>query len=286
MSIDTIEQSANRLCTQCGYDLRGLSDGGDCPECGMSIAMQGDHLSMSPPDWLGRMRVASLVRVGAVAASYVISVDRVMLQPPGAGRSYLLPWWAAYSVIAAFELFALFLLTSREPRALRGSGQIDARLWVRIGAAIEMLGRVVIVVVLQFVLVGRSTYVGLLFVLGGVVFGGFGLSALIALFVVMRQFARRGQSFALATYTMCAMVFGIVCTSLYLLEYLIIALNELASASLYDMYEFVEIGARGTWLVFGVMDVILMLLFYRLFSRSLRERERWEGETLPESGES
>jgi hypothetical protein len=44
-------------CITCGYDLRGLSVYGYCPECGTDVrrSLQGDQLSAAEPAWLRRI---------------------------------------------------------------------------------------------------------------------------------------------------------------------------------------------------------------------------------------
>jgi len=65
------------LCVSCGYNLRGLSADGDCPECGAAIrgSLRGNLLPFSHPRYIGRLaRGASLAYCGylLIAASIVL----------------------------------------------------------------------------------------------------------------------------------------------------------------------------------------------------------------------
>src|SRR3954471_9644603 len=44
-------------CRRCGYNLRGLTYGGRCPECNVPVAMsaQSDALRYGDPRWLRRL---------------------------------------------------------------------------------------------------------------------------------------------------------------------------------------------------------------------------------------
>ncbi|HLL89657.1 MAG TPA: hypothetical protein VK324_10155 [Tepidisphaeraceae bacterium] len=57
-------------CAGCGYDLRGLSPGGHCPECGGPVAraLAFDTLHHADPRWLRRLIAAGWWGAGGVAA--------------------------------------------------------------------------------------------------------------------------------------------------------------------------------------------------------------------------
>ena len=54
MDEKTVEPGDDLLCIACGYDLRELSRGGDCPECGLAIfrSEDSDKLARADPKWL------------------------------------------------------------------------------------------------------------------------------------------------------------------------------------------------------------------------------------------
>jgi hypothetical protein len=70
-------------CVDCGYDLRGLDAGGECPECGTPVArsLTGDLLADAAPGWLrtiarGQRLVSrgTVVFVGAVVFGIISSL--------------------------------------------------------------------------------------------------------------------------------------------------------------------------------------------------------------------
>ncbi|MBX3379907.1 MAG: hypothetical protein KF805_07415 [Phycisphaeraceae bacterium] len=70
-----IDSSA--LCLRCGYELRGLSPSGLCPECGFSIAesLEKRRLGLSSPAYLASLRLGALLAIIAltiyIAAGFV-----------------------------------------------------------------------------------------------------------------------------------------------------------------------------------------------------------------------
>lgn len=70
--------AANPRCIECGYDLRGLTAEGACPECGKQIGLslrwhelsrsgKGPPLSMAAPAWVRSLGTACLLFVAAAA---------------------------------------------------------------------------------------------------------------------------------------------------------------------------------------------------------------------------
>lgn len=63
------EVTDDRCCAGCGYNLRGLSTSGECPECGAPIwpAFTERAILMASPEWLGRLRSGTAL-IGAAGA--------------------------------------------------------------------------------------------------------------------------------------------------------------------------------------------------------------------------
>ncbi len=115
---------ANTPCVSCGYNLRGLSVEGTCPECGASVAcsIRGDLLRFSHPRWVGRLGTgaallfyANLLAIAAVIVDAVIS-GVVQLQQSSLAWVYD----AVFAVLGLTLISMLFagvwVLASPDPR--------------------------------------------------------------------------------------------------------------------------------------------------------------------------
>ncbi|MEL6330323.1 MAG: hypothetical protein AAFR38_11735 [Planctomycetota bacterium] len=77
---------ADRACVRCGYNLRGLSIGGVCPECGTPIASKrersrlGDSLT-DAPRWYLKLLILGLVLLNLPLAGLVLSVAAIFGGP-------------------------------------------------------------------------------------------------------------------------------------------------------------------------------------------------------------
>lgn len=115
-------------CTRCGYNLRGLSPEGVCPECASPVgrSIQGDFLRFSSPDWVEGLASGmnwivagiliailgacvesqaarataqvNLVEVVILALGIVSVVGFWMVTAPDPAREQDEPWWAARSL--------------------------------------------------------------------------------------------------------------------------------------------------------------------------------------------
>lgn len=131
--------SSEITCHSCGYNLRGLSPDGVCPECGTAIrqSLLGDFLYFSDPVWLRRIvRGMDILHIGlagffAVACGMLVLLARDNVQlSAAAGTS---------CAILAFPLIGLWRATLPESSdradAIRFSWRFFVRLAILINAS-------------------------------------------------------------------------------------------------------------------------------------------------------
>lgn len=126
-------------CRKCGYNLRGLSSQGHCPECGTptSLTVAGDRLRFSDPEWLEKLArgcrfivwgIVITFALGCVAAAGVIFGLRVLAAASGTG----LPGIVGV-VVGLISVYGAWLLTTPEPARVGADNTITARKLVRVG---------------------------------------------------------------------------------------------------------------------------------------------------------
>lgn len=61
-------------CRKCGYNLRGLSPDGRCPECGVAVgrSLQGDYLRFAEPQWVRTLASGMRWIVAAIAIGIIV----------------------------------------------------------------------------------------------------------------------------------------------------------------------------------------------------------------------
>ncbi len=64
------------LCVHCGYNLRGLTSDGRCPECGGAIvdSMRGELLRFADIEWLTRLRLGAALKLWAIGLAILLSI--------------------------------------------------------------------------------------------------------------------------------------------------------------------------------------------------------------------
>ncbi len=120
-------------CRDCGYNLRGLSTDGRCPECSLSVAEsnRGDAIEHANPAWLSVLyRGALWARIGWFASAVVVIPQGIALcagWPPG--RVFLM----SPAVVCLFLAPAVLCLTTANPGELSESPSESARRVARAG---------------------------------------------------------------------------------------------------------------------------------------------------------
>jgi hypothetical protein len=92
-------------CVRCGYNLRGLSPDGACPECGAPIdqSLRGDLLEFSSPEYLASLHRGVVVVLAAIIAQILLGFAIFGVTVAGAGASVT----ALFSLAATAAAIAL-----------------------------------------------------------------------------------------------------------------------------------------------------------------------------------
>jgi hypothetical protein len=105
-------------CFRCGYDLRGLAPGGNCPECGLPVdrsSVEGDELWHAPPAWLAKLSWGARLLLLAPILGYVYGAHLSRYVTfPRVGSHYLAP--AAFSLLFAA---GAWLITAPQPHVFQ-----------------------------------------------------------------------------------------------------------------------------------------------------------------------
>lgn len=132
----------DKLCVDCGYNLRGLSTDGRCPECGADVeaSLRGHELQAASLPWLREicqgfalMKRAVLIALCALLFAIAVELIFAYVKPnaPLIYKSADILFGVVVIAMGLLALFGFFLATKVEPRvAARGEG-ISARRWAR-----------------------------------------------------------------------------------------------------------------------------------------------------------
>ncbi len=190
-------------CTQCGYNLRGLTLGKLCPECGTPIerSIHGNLLKYADPDWVNKLRLGTLLMLWNLLIVILLNIAVGILTVTGAAQAGA----NMLSLIVGFlELWAVFLLTTPEPAIAFGEDPITLRKLVRTCAVIDLVGQ----------MLGEAVPTGgsqaWAFIAAGVIIL-VGIVALFGQFIFLRRFAERIPDTRLAKTTTTVM-WGLVVT--------------------------------------------------------------------------
>lgn len=111
-------------CVQCGYNLRGLSGRGICPECGKPVlqSLAGELLKHSPIDWLRLVKKGLMLLLISIFLSMAATIN-VIVDPQLAT--------ALEITEALLVFFATLFITTPEPRLPTWPMRIDLRVWLK-----------------------------------------------------------------------------------------------------------------------------------------------------------
>lgn len=123
-------------CKRCGYNLRGLSETGRCPECGtpVSLSLRGDQLRFSDPDWLDKVAtglgIIFWMMVLGTVGGFLVGLVSANNQIAGALLGL---------VASAVNVYGVWLLTERDPSHVGEDKWATARRAVRVTLIIGLL---------------------------------------------------------------------------------------------------------------------------------------------------
>lgn len=134
------EIAEDTQCIRCGYNLRGLSKGGLCPECGIPIerSLRGDLLKYADPEWLEKLRFGVSLKLWNIVLSILLAFGvSILIGVAGWGQPLLMTTtWIG----AVLGLWATFLITAQEPRISLQEDTVTLRTTIRFCAVAGFLG--------------------------------------------------------------------------------------------------------------------------------------------------
>jgi len=132
--------TADTPCRKCGYNLRGLSPGSLCPECGTPIAVSvsGDLLQFCEPTWVRllargtKLIVAGVMVIFLGLISFMIAAIALRISIPQVMLFFALTLLAAYTMI----VIGSWWLTTPDPSGIGEDRYGTARKIIRIALVI------------------------------------------------------------------------------------------------------------------------------------------------------
>ncbi len=252
--LHVIEQDLD--CRVCGYNLRGLSPQGHCPECEMPVAhaLHGDWLRYSDPRW-----VATIAR-GYWMLSAAVAVGLLAIIFAAASRESLnLPWLflAIALSVGVIALIGVWLATVREPAAAEHERWFSDRRLLR--------GLTIIGIALQ----AGSGFLAMRFPQGGLSIRM--LAAAVMIFGVLLAFrhsiglAQRIPDYGLVAETR-AVMWGMIASYGLFLLIVALALGSGASSS----FVLVAFGLSCTVIVGCVIFTLWCLTLFSRYASAMR----------------
>lgn len=133
-------------CLSCGYNLRGLTNDGACPECGSPVtaSLRGDFLKFADPAWLERLKLGTSLKLWNIALTILAVFFFGILGGLGLGFPPILTELIGL-IGVTIGLWASFSLTAQEPRVAMIEDPVTLRKVIRICATLVLVSHVIAV---------------------------------------------------------------------------------------------------------------------------------------------
>lgn len=264
-------------CVRCGYNLRGLTTSGACPECAapVLISIHGNLLGYADPDWLERVRRGTSFKLWNIVLMIVTVAVAAVLAAVGAPPQIQVFVGLPAGILG---LWAAFLITTQEPRISLAEDPITLRKIVRGCAVIGFVGNLLQDTAENVRLnLPTSVPIGLILVLGSV-FVLAGVVAYFGEFIYYRRFARRIPNEKLVRNTTTVMWGTVIAFGLLALCGLIAAvaaaLGGAADVALVVMV-FPLCGGLVALVVFGIWYIVLLVRYRAAFASAAEHAGRF-----------
>jgi hypothetical protein len=130
-------------CRKCGYNLRGLSSDGRCPECGTSVgfSLQGDLLRFCDPGWVETLRRGIQCIIAGVVLAFVAGLGIFVMAVGGRGGPPIWPLIGGAIIIAAMIVATIgwWLLTRPDPSGLGEDQYGTVRKIIRVAQVVGLV---------------------------------------------------------------------------------------------------------------------------------------------------
>lgn len=283
-------------CRSCGYNLRGLSLEGACPECRVSVAqsVRGDFLQFSDPVWVGRLArgvkwmiigvfatiigTVAIVFIGVLGATFAASGTVAMSTAAQAATM------AVAVVEAAILVIGYWLVTSPDPGAADREKVMNVRNIARYGMIIASLQAILQAVqqsnMRGMTLPGASSSFSMAMTIGAamlVVFMVIGLIAAGAMFIWFRTLALRIPRVGLARQTRIVMYGYMVALMVTIAMQMtiviggpgvLIAAGAAGPSPWFFAYLAMSCGGSLVLLTFSIWGLVLLFIYLAAFKQA------------------